>query len=1021
MHPICRVIIVLVFAVAAACKSKGPVEPNPPPPPPPAPVGVVVVTPGSSSVTVGGQASFAAEVRGSGGAVLTGRTVTWSTTPAGIATIGASGVTTGVAVGTATIAATSEGISGTATLVVNAVPVRTIEVTPATPSVQVGATVQLTGTPKDAQGNALTGRSLTWTAAPAGLVTVSAAGLVTGVAVGLAMVTAAAEGETGATTVTVTGSPVHTVTLDPPSGTLMTLQTLRFGATLRNTAGALLTGRPITWSTSSAATATVSNTGLVTAKAIGDVAITATSEGKTASVTVAVIPSGSTMSATCALNTAGDQYCWGKNAVETELELVPTARDIGRGYVSQDGCNLTAAGEAWCGVPATLLNPTLPAGFKVRSAAAASQTCVLSQQGEAYCKGFNFDGEIGDGTKTPRNLPVPVSGGRRFAAIAVGGTSFTCAITTSSELYCWGRSRAGETGFGVSSIEHLVPTLVPGGLRWRSIAAGFRNSCGVTIDKDLYCWGENAWGLVGDGTTTNRPSPTLVPGGRKYKTVRLAGNLGCALTTANQPFCWGLNVRGGVGVEMGLGTFAGISVLTAVSGGQTFIDIAPGSDHVCGLTAGGAIRCWGARGYGNLADGTTDFSMAPVAVSGGRRFTQLSAGINSTCGVSASGGEVYCWGRNHSAQHGNGSRNYSLIPTKAATALQFASVTVGGWTELVEHACGVTVGNDAYCWGAGGSGQLGTGSTADALTPAAVAGGLKFTQVSVGISAFTLVPPAFLLQEGWSCGLTTAGAAFCWGDNTSGNLGTGASAHTPRTTPIAVSGGHVFAHLAVGGAHACGLKAGGQAWCWGNNDGGQVGDGVGGCSVSCDGPLHLLPVRVVGPQLFTSLAAGTNHTCGLTAAGKAYCWGAGGSGKLGASNAEIPPGTFNSDARSTPIAVAGGLSFTAVTAGEMHTCALTAAGAAWCWGNDRYGQLGAGGVNRTSEFRLGGPTPLRVAGPHLFISITAGAFHTCALTAAEAAYCWGYNDIGSLGIGTSGVSTMPVLASGAQVWRTVQP
>src|SRR5207244_1011846 len=190
---------------------------------------------------------------------------------------------TGVAIGSATITATSEGQGGTSAITVTNVPVASVTISPAAAGVTVGATTQLAAAPKDADGTALSGRAVTWATSKGTVGTASArgsaSGLVTGVAAGSATITATSEGQSGTATVTVTNVPVASVTVSPAAVSLTVGQTMQLAAGTKDAAGNVLTGRTVTWTTSKSTVATVLATGLVTGVAAGTATITATSEG----------------------------------------------------------------------------------------------------------------------------------------------------------------------------------------------------------------------------------------------------------------------------------------------------------------------------------------------------------------------------------------------------------------------------------------------------------------------------------------------------------------------------------------------------------------------------------------------------------------------------------------------------------------------------------------------------------------------------------------------------------------------
>ena len=263
------------------------------------PVASVAVSPAAASVTPGQAVQLTATPKDANGTPLTGRTVTWATSNAAVASVSGNGLVTGGASGTATITASSEGQNGTAAITVTNVPVASVAVTPATASVQVGQTVQLTATPQDASGSPLAGRVVTWASSAPGIATVSASGLVTGVAAGTATLTATSEGKSGTATVTVTFAPVASVTVSPAPASVAAGQTVQLTATPKDANGNPLTGRVVTWATSNGAVATVSAGGLVSGLVVGTATISATSEGQSGSSAITVVAAGLGCAAAC--------------------------------------------------------------------------------------------------------------------------------------------------------------------------------------------------------------------------------------------------------------------------------------------------------------------------------------------------------------------------------------------------------------------------------------------------------------------------------------------------------------------------------------------------------------------------------------------------------------------------------------------------------------------------------------------------------------------------------------------------
>ena len=227
-----------------------------------------------------------------------------------------------------------------------------------------------------------------------------------------------------------------------------------------------------------------------------------------------------------------------------------------------------------------------------------------------------------------------------------------------------------------------------------------------------------------------------------------------------------------------------------------------------------------------------------------------------------------------------------------------------------------------------------------------------------------------------SCGVTTDDRAYCWGYNGWGQLGDGTRT-TQRTVPTPVAGGLRFRQVSASVAHSCGITTEDKAYCWGDNDDGELGDGT---RVS-----RLAPVAVAATRRFRQISAGGSHTCAVDLFNRAFCWGAGGAGQLG-------DGT--NTRRLFPAKVSQGeLAFSRISAGSQFTCAVTTSNRAYCWGWNANGQLG----DRTKIPR---PIPTAVFGGLSFRQVSAAINHTCGVTTGDLAYCWGSNFNRELGDGS---------------------
>ena len=360
-----------------------------------------------------------------------------------------------------------------------------------------------------------------------------------------------------------------------------------------------------------------------------------------------------------------------------------------------------------------------------------------------------------------------------FAHISVGFFLNTCAVTTRGAGFCWGSNLNGMLGAGaVDSLKQSAkpiydtPMPVDGGLSYAVLSGGFEHTCGVTPGGAAYCWGANFNGQLGNGDTTASPTPVAVTGGLPFNAVSAGVYHSCGLATGGAIYCWGNNIAGELGNGAPISYVNSSPVL--VSGESSFVAIAAGYQYSCGLTTSGAAYCWGDNVSGELGNGNLTSSGVPVPVAGGLNFVALSAGDSHACGLTRDGA-AYCWGSNGSGELGNGTTQKSTSPVAVSGALTFAAISAGQGA-----TCGVTTGGAAYCWGYNGYGQLGNAATpltnAPNPTPLLVSGGLTFATVSTGYLH--------------TCGVTPQGAAYCWGDNSEGELGDGSTAIHPTSVPV---------------------------------------------------------------------------------------------------------------------------------------------------------------------------------------------------------------------------------------------
>ena len=345
--------------------------------------------------------------------------------------------------------------------------------------------------------------------------------------------------------------------------------------------------------------------------------------------------------------------------------------------------------------------------------------------------------------------------------------------------------------------------------------------------------------------------------------------------------------------------------------------------------------------------------------------TDLAAGNTHTCALTPDN-IAYCWGRNGEGEVGNGeSGAMAYVATPAP--VEIAPGTLVSLSVGESHSCGLAADGTAYCWGQNDDTETGAGDRyVPVTTPqeVSVPAGLKFISVSPG-SIHT-------------CGLATNQQAYCWGSNEQGQLGD-PTATEPRQTASPVSGSHIFESVVSGGVHSCGLTSDGTAWCWGDNRYGQIDADTSGSKIRPE-PV-MVPNQPGGLQY---LVAGWYHTCGVTWDGSAYCWGWTQYGQIGSMT--VPEGV------APPTQVELGSGIQQLAAGGNHTCAIGSDGLSYCWGNNSNGQLGDG-------TKWNQHTPTLVSTDNPFVLLSVGAFHTCGLTDSGEAWCWGDGAKWQLGYG----------------------
>jgi len=340
-----------------------------------------------------------------------------------------------------------------------------------------------------------------------------------------------------------------------------------------------------------------------------------------------------------------------------------------------------------------------------------AHTCAVLTNGTVKCWGQNAQGQLGDGTTTNRNKASLLVSGLSSVASVATGNNHSCALITNGTMKCWGWNGHGQIGDNSLGTNRLTPVTASSLSGVSSISLRSASSCVKLSNGTAKCWGYNADGQVGDGTSgTARAVPTLVAGLSGVSSVSASGAHTCSKLTNGSVKCWGRNDHGQIGDgTSGADKLSPSSVLGLTGVGS----ISMGASHSCAVLTSGSVKCWGYNWYGQVGDGTSGTDrLTPVSVTGLSAVSQLSSGNGHSCAM-LSNGTLKCWGRNDSGQLGNDTAAHQSSPVDVIGLPNVNEVTTGD-----QHSCARQTDGTVHCWGNNGYGQVGS-NTADTkhLTP----------------------------------------------------------------------------------------------------------------------------------------------------------------------------------------------------------------------------------------------------------------------------------------------------------------
>lgn len=585
------------------------------------------------------------------------------------------------------------------------------------------------------------------------------------------------------------------------------------------------------------------------------------------------------------------------------------------------------------------------------------------------------DGNIGIGTTSP-NSTVHVAGRIETRdGVRIGNDSScsgasdegTMRVNTGALQYCDSSAWVNVDGSGATGAMNVLNNITG------KVSA-------------VLCWGENSRGECANYTedlSNNTPVMKVNDNGAVKIVAGL--NASCYLTDTGDIYCYGWGERDLLG---GSGNTA-VPQRIAHPNDLHWTDLDTNESQGCAIDTNQDMYCWGRGDYGQNGDGVKADNSAPNIVSGSHKWKDVAVGNFFACGVTVDG-DGYCWGRAAEGRLGNGTATGDLTtPGTISGGIVWKQIDAGE-----AFACGLDISGNAYCWGRNVEGQLGVGySSTREETPQTVQGSIVFSSISVGRDV---------------CGVTSDNTLLCWGLLSTSDSGGGTVIVPKRESPTPMGPGISWAKVTNGRGTDCGLDTTGNAYCWGEGDLGQRGDGANNNTEST-------PQLVSGNYKFKDISSGSNHVSALThpdlhRVNLAVGWGEDSEYGLGNDSA--------TDDESIPRLAYGRIDWWQYDPGANHGCGITFDQDMYCWGNNGGGQLG---INSTTTSQ----TPALVNGGHKWIYVEADHYITCGITTLNDAYCWGDND-GTLsgarriGDGTTTDRTVPALVSGGHKWKSIQ-
>ena len=677
-----------------------------------------------------------------------------------------------------------------------------------------------------------------------------------------------------------------------------------------------------------------------------------------------------------------------------------------------------------------------------------AHSIAITSERRVFTWGNNSFGQLGDGTTTDRLIPTEITSnfnlntGEIITSVLLG-KYHSSAITSEGRVFAWGRNLSGRLGDGTTT-DRSTPTEITSNFNLNigetitSMSLGQYHSSAITSEGRVFTWGQNYYGQLGDGTTTNRLIPTEITSnfnlnaGETITGMSLGYFHSSAITSDGRVFIWGQNYYGELG-QLGDGTTTNRSTPTEITSnfnlnaGETIISISLGAKHSSAITSERRVFTWGNNSFGQLGDETSYMyrSVLPTEITSNfylnieETITSVLLGHYHSSAITSEG-RIFTWGYNDNSQLGDGTKTDKNTPMEIGvnyiSSLQIylpISETIASMSVGEYHSSAITSEGRIFTWGLNDKGQLGNGTISDKSAPIEITSnfnlntGETITSMSLGLNH--------------SSAISSEGRAFTWGSNYYGQLGHGtfASKSTPTeiTSNFNLNTGETITSISLGEFHSSAITSDGRIFTWGRNDMGQVGNGA-------------INTRIVAPteitsnfnlnigETITSISLGHKHSSAITSEQRVFTWGDNEIGQLGY-------GT-TAEYRYTPTEITSNFNLNTgetiinISLGGDHSSAITSEGRIFAWGFNGFGQLGIGTATNYEPNR----TPIEITSNfnlntgETITSMSLGYTHTSAISSEGRVFTWGSNSGGRLGDGTIVSKYMPTEITSSFILNT---